>query len=230
MKFYGQWNPKEDEVVYKNYFEENPKIGDGFYIECGAGPAGLACLSFEKNLTWGGLNIEASFIKYSALVRYRPYAHNLCIGLSNECGIKTFTDVIKAPGGGAGVGSFNFGDPLKRALDTYRCEYYSFEVLSLTYAKLIEILDIKYVDFFSLDADGHDLEVIAGMNGAKVLPDVMTVEYPIVGFKKTKQAMENLGYIYNFVSFNNAFFSHIEKDEWFGATEKFSDTEVRYPK
>lgn len=230
MKFSGQWNPPEDEVAYRNYFEENPKVGQGFFIECGAGPAGLACLSFEKNLDWNGLNIEASYIKYGALVRYRPDVYNLCLGLSDKCGLYTFTDVVKAPGGGAGIGSFVLGKTLKGLLDDWQCEYIDFKVLSLTYAKLMEILpDIDHVDFFSLDADGYDLQVIAGMHGARVLPDVMSVEYPIVGFENVKQAMENLGYTYNFVSFNNAFFSHIIKDTWFGSTERIADTVERYP-
>jgi len=224
MKFYGQWNPPEDEVAYRNYFEKDSKIGKGFFIECGAGPAGLACLSFEKNLGWSGLNIEASYIKYGALVRYRPDVINLCLGLSDKCGINTFTDVVRAPGGGAGIGSFSFGKALKDLLDKWQCEYLSFEVLSLTYAKLMEIIsDIEHVDFFSLDADGYDLQVITGMHGARVLPDVMSIEYPVVGFNNVKNAMEKLGYNYNFVSYNNAFFSKEVRDNWWGATERMSD-------
>jgi hypothetical protein len=221
MEFYGQWNPKEDEVVYKNYFEENPKAGEGFYIECGAGSHGLACLFFEKHLGWKGINIEASPLKYLKLIDYRPNSFNLCFGLSDKCGIKTFTDVIKAPGGGAGIGSFSFGKNLKKQLDGWKCEYHDFKILT---SKLMNILPgINRIDFFSLDADGHDLQVIKGMRGARILPEIMSVEYPVVGFNNIKRAMEDLGYIYNFVSFNNAFFSHIKRDSWFGATKRMED-------
>ncbi len=61
------------------------------------------------------------------------------------------------------------------------------------------------------------------MKNALILPKVVSVEYPIVGFNILKSAMENLGYNYNFVSFNNAFFSDEVRDNWWGTTERMDD-------
>jgi len=57
VKFYGQWNPHQDQVLYENYFKDKR---NGFYIKCGAESMGTESYFFEMELGWKGINIEAS--------------------------------------------------------------------------------------------------------------------------------------------------------------------------
>ncbi len=227
MKFYGQWNPPEDEVAYRNYFQNGPE--DGFFIECGAGNYGSACRFFEETLGWKGLNLEASPRMFKNLNESRTSKKslNLHCGLSNRSGTAIFTDIIRAPGGGGGNGSFSHHPKHKKILDGYGCTYEDIEVEIWRYRDLFDDLyylgHIPYVTYLSLDVEGHELQVIEGMAGSVVLPDVICVEYTVSGLDNIRIALENLGYTYNFVSFNNAFFSHIQKDSWWGATDKLEE-------
>lgn len=225
MKFYGQWNPSEDEVAYRNYFSD--KKQPGFFIECGAGPHGAACKSFEANLNWGGLYIEASPLFFNALERDTKTDSRIRIlwkGLSNKNGVATFKEIISARGGGGDNGSFEHHPEHLKELIGYGCVFNPVEVEICTYATLIESSEyITDVTFLSLDVEGHELQVLDGMKGASILPEVMSIEYPISGFDNVKGMAEDLGYKFNFVSFNNAFFSHVDKEEWWGATGRMKD-------
>jgi len=85
---------------------------------------------------------------------------------------------------------------------------------------------ISEIDLLSLDAEGHEIQILEGMIGSRVLPEVVCVEYPISGLDNIKSIMSEFGYNFNFVSFNNAFFSFIDKETWFGATERMPDYDI----
>ncbi len=221
--WHGQWNPPEDEVAYVNYFSDNRK---GFYIECGAGYMGKACVGFYRNLGWLGINLEASKYWFKSLQDIRPEAINLNMGLSNKEGIMMFRDIIVAPGGGHENGSFTHTPAHKKELDGYNCTYDEYEVPVTTISALVEKYSISEIDLLSLDAEGHEIQILEGMIGSRVLPEVVCVEYPISGLNNIKSIMSEFGYNFNFISFNNAFFSFIDKETWFGATERMPDYDI----
>jgi len=50
----------------------------------------------------------------------------------------------------------------------------------------------------------------------------MCIEYPYLDFKELLEVTSRLGYQYDFVSFNNAFFSKPgpKPNDWFGSTKR----------
>jgi hypothetical protein len=77
-------------------------------------------------------------------------------------------------------------------------------VLTTTYKELTT--DISKVDLLVIDVEGHEESVLKGMVGCK-LPSVICIEYPITGIRKITRILTYMGYRFDFISFNNAFFS-----------------------
>lgn len=218
MRFYGQWNPPVDEVIYRNYFLDKR---NGVAIECGAAEFGDSCKFFEDELGWLCYNIEASKYTFGRLTENRPNSININAALSNKVNLNTpFKDIISAPGGGHGNGSLKHLPKHVEQLSGYGVVFEEYDVQTLTYKELVN-LPVNYdIDLLVLDVEGHELEVIEGMKDARTLPKVIVVEYPIVTLGALKESLKEFGYIFNFVSFNNAFFSFQENEkEWFGETE-----------
>jgi FkbM family methyltransferase len=215
-KFYGQWRPHTDEVLWENYFQGKK---NGVFVDCGAG-IGLGwsnCYVFEKEFGWVGINLEASPTSFKTLQINRPNVLNLNIGLSNKNGTETFNDV------GNDNGSFQHHPKhLEKILGMGRSNNY-ISVETITFKKLVDryySFPLSKIDLFSLDVEGYELQVIEGMKGTKVFPDVICVEHSISGLDNITEALKEFGYYFNFVSVNNAFYSFMNPSgkEWYGDT------------
>ena len=62
------------------------------------------------------------------------------------------------------------------------------------------------VDLFVLDVEGHEIAVIEGMSGAKVLPKVMCVEHGQVGLDVLNDKLSTLGFEFASSLHVNSFF------------------------
>lgn len=220
MPFYGQWDPPVDEVILRNYF---PDKKDGFFIECGAGNGVLdACCLFFEQSGWKGINIEPSGPAFERLAKNRPDSVNLRIGLGDRDRKATFTKAVK---NGYGGGCIEWHPKFKQEVMAEGYAFEDCEIEVATYGTVISKYGVPHVDLFVLDVDGYELEVVKGMPLTQPGPDVICVEYPLVGLENLKTALSVLGYRFDFISFNNAFFalkSVPDKDPfqgcWWGAT------------
>lgn len=218
--FYGQWNPSVDEVIWRNYFHEK---NDGFFIECGAGDGVLenSCLFFEK-IGWRGINIEPSDDCYKKLIINRPNCLNLNIGLGDLDRTAKFSKVTINQYIGGAV------EPIQERKEECIKNGYTIQDIDinlLTYKTLMPKYEFIDVDLFVLDVEGYELKVINGMIGAISFPRVMCVEYPLIGLNPLKVLLKKLGYRFDFISFNNAYFSLPSvqaKQFWFGSNEGYS--------
>ena len=94
----------------------------------------------------------------------------------------------------------------QEVLDDIGCDYVEVDVNLLTWGEFIRQNNIKHVDLFVLDVEGHELSVIEGMVGCQVLPDIICVEIGHLDFLEIRRALEDLGYIYDITSHVNAYF------------------------
>ena len=215
MPFYGQWNPPVDEVLFRNYF---PGKMDGFFIEAGAGDGVLeSCCLFFEQFGWKGINIEPSDVNFRQLTANRPNALNLQVGLGDCNRTMKFTKESKDLYIG---GEFDMTDAQKGAMARRGFALEDVEREIVTYRMLLAGI-AQRVDLLVLDVEGFELRAIKGMDGSSHLPDVICIEYPVVGLERIKEMLIPMGYRYDFFSFNNAFFAKPEipaKPSWFGAS------------
>ena len=178
-KYYGQFDPAVDKVIHERYFMNKY---DGISIECGAfdGVIDSSCKFFEENYNWITINVEPLNSAFEKLINNRPKSINLNIALSDNNNDKLFTN-YKHPKLGYewGNGSLSHSNIHEKELkkmcgeNNYICNV----VKCNTYKEIIEKLKLKHVDLFVLDVEGHEFNVIDGMIGCDILPDIFVIEH-----------------------------------------------------
>jgi len=214
MKFYGQFNPPVDKVLYERYFMNKT---NGTSIECGAFDGLLEnCTKFfEENLSWNTINIEPLPHIFEKLKLNRPTSINKNVALSNNNG-KNKIRVYDIQG--YGINNTNASlchlAQHKKILEKWSDnKYKEFEINTITYSTLIIEQQIKTLDLFVLDVEGHEYEVIDGMKDARVFPRVFVIEH---GHRSPEDIANKLkvlpvSYKLDFISHVNSYFVRIDE-------------------
>lgn len=208
MKFYGQFDPPVDKVIYERYFKD---ISNCTSIECGAfdGITENCTKFFEENFNWRTINIEPLPHVYKLLKKNRPDSLNLNIALSNENKPKRIRvyDINN-------YGIYNTNASLshlpkhQQLLENISSAYEEYQVECKTYKQVLFDLGIDKIDLFVLDVEGHEPEVIDGMIGSDILPKVFVIEHGHrdPSFFEEKIKCLNKKYKLDYTSFVNSFY------------------------
>jgi len=201
MRFYGQFNPPVDKILYENYFKNKR---NGFFIECGAynGLLDSSCKFFEEFMEWKGINVEASPRIFMNLMKNRPKSSNINVALSDEKGKSIFRDIVTS-GVADGNGSLQHHPKHIQILKNQGCGFKNVMVETITFLDLIKIYNIIEVDLFVLDVEGCEIKVLNKMNG--IMPKVCCIEYSFSGLENIEKLMKNLNYKLDFTNEVNAF-------------------------
>lgn len=205
-KFYGQFNPPVDKFIYERYFENCGSTG--FFVECGAcdGVLESSCKFFEETLGWQGMNIEASPPNFRELEANRPNSRNRLLALSNQDGIVSFSHAVHPKHSVFGNGSVGHTEAHRQALMQEGCTFETYDIPSMTWGSLMVKEQLNYVDLLVLDVEGHEMEVIQGMKGSILLPDILCIEVGHLSLEAIRRELKSLGYIFDTTSNINAFF------------------------
>ncbi|WP_267423637.1 FkbM family methyltransferase [Methylobacterium sp. GC_Met_2] len=209
-RFYGQWKPPQDELLFRRYFndmQERP----GHFIECGAfdGVSESSALFFEETLGWTGINVEPSPDAFKSLCINRPRAVNVNAALS-DCDARSLFQHAIHPHYGRNFGNGSLHHTKKHLDDLLAqgCRFEVYEVATLTYRTLLKQHPLPHVDLFILDVEGAENAVIDGMKDAPILPRVLCIEYDHGDVWKMIRNLEKIGYRYDGLIHNNAIFVH----------------------
>lgn len=163
----------EDKTLYSLFTKEFQNVGtSGRYVEVGAynGRAESNTRFFHECLGWEGLLIEANPIIYNALGRNRPYDHLFAFSptctLAEEMSNKTvpFHSIDKTTAGIEGSALRHMGQ-----------DHIKVPCGNLT-PILLELFPEGHVDFFSLDAENAEADVVEKLDLDKVFIEIMMVE------------------------------------------------------
>lgn len=208
MKFFGQFSPPVDEILYERYFKY--QIDPGFFIECGAadGISESCCYFFERNLRWVGINIEASPKIYQALIKNRPNSKNLNIALSDSINQKVIFRATVHPHHGElfGNGSLSHTPEHLEDLKQQNVTFHDVEVTTSTYSHMLNELNVHKVDLFILDIEGHELLVLKSLSEKMPLPTVFVIEHGHLGQSGLMTILGPLGYELDYTFENNSYF------------------------
>lgn len=145
---------------------------EGFYVDIGAcDPVKInnTYLFYQKG--WRGINIEPQEKKYNLLCEQRPEDINLQIGIGYKEGSRKFYEFEKPE-----LSTFS-GDNAKSFMDL---GYKMIGTKSIQVQKLMDVLskycNNKDIDFFSIDAEGCELEVLNSNNWNRFKPKVICLE------------------------------------------------------
>ena len=179
----------------------------GFFIECGAydGIYQSNTFLYEKNLNWGGVLIESSKNRFIECE-------------SNRLNSKVYNYCLTTPEKSESIiyGDFNGG--LMSSVGGIRTN--SNDLIPVETKTLTQILDeynsmyeIKNIDFFSLDVEGYEYEVLLGLDLKKWRPNFILIEIMDINKENIFNYLNNNGYdfIENLTNFNK-----IDNPNWDG--------------
>lgn len=159
---------------------------NGVFIECGAldGETRSNTLYLERFLNWSGLLIEADPLNFAQAVKKNRKAW-----LSSSCLSKTLHPTIVTFKQSFNVGRISLLKPGK-----HRSGYVDIECFPL-YSYLLA-LNISHVDYFSLDVEGDELDILKTLPFEKVDITTLSVEFTHVkeGKEALRRFMESKGY------------------------------------
>ena len=205
-RYYGQFDPPLDRVLHERYF---PGRRGGVFVECGAfdGLLECSCKFFEESLGWTGVNVEPSPPIFARLAANRPGSRNLNAALAARDGRATFHGVVHPEHGELCTnGSLDHHPAHAAAITEARWELRDYGVETITWATLCARAGLTRVDLLVLDVEGGELDVLEGMRGAAVLPEVLCAEHGHLGVEALRAAVEPLGYVHDGDVEVNSFF------------------------
>ena len=165
---------------------------------------------------WQGYNLEPTPSIFELLQQNRPNSHNIRAALSDRRGPINFALTESLHKNDKYLGAVNrvVDDEHMHVGDTFQVAGTDYRVTAiipvpcLPWREFVEQEDIRIVDLFVLDTEGHEEKVIDGMKGSPVLPQVMCVENGWQGNIREKLAA--LGYVYDISYHDNHMY--IRKD------------------
>jgi FkbM family methyltransferase len=179
LKFYGQFTPPLDKVLYERYFSS---LHNGTSIEAGAfdGITENTTYFFQKNMNWNTINIEPLPYMYEKLTSIRNTNRdiNLNIALSDTNGNATITVYdLHHYGINNTNASLCHTENHRKALENMSYGKKEFTIQTKTYSTVIDELKIKKLDLFVLDVEGFEENVLRGMIGCAIIPKIFVIEH-----------------------------------------------------
>jgi len=149
---------------------------NGFFVECGAadGEALSNSLFFELERNWTGLLIDANPNYHRALLDRNRRAYVIHACLSSER--RPTTVRMKSAG------------LLSRIVD--KLPGVSVDCFPLN--AIMAAINVSHVDYFSLDVEGPELEILRTVDWKTLHIDVMTIEYRIIGRNRRPATLKKL--------------------------------------
>jgi FkbM family methyltransferase len=189
-KIYSQHN--QDYIVYENFFK-NKK--DGFFCDIGGNhPLEINNTLYFERLGWSGIAFEPLLHMTNLWSEHRK-AKLFPVALSDSEGEVEFT-VVKDSTGWEDMLSF-----VKETRNIeYKYETEDIKVQTKIFKEVMRYENINHIDYLSLDVEGHELNVLKGIDFNEVRINVLTIEnnspeYGMYGDENIRKLMFKNNYI-----------------------------------
>ena len=206
-EFFSEWN-QPDKII-----EILGGRRDGFFIECGAadGQRNSNTLYLELFYNWTGLLIEANPKYFTELLEKNRNAYlvNACLSPSKHPQKVEF----KIAGMFGGIYDY-LGSTILKTKNLSR----RIRAQCLPLYSLLTAIGVNHADYFSLDIEGAEIDVIESFPFDHVTVDTMSIENKVqgstTGTEKKKNVLEKLmkkrGFQMKDVVGSDVIFSHVE--------------------
>lgn len=161
-----------EDIIIQNFFGE---VKDGFYVDAGCHEPIKWSNTFKLYLQgWSGINIDANSSMMKKVAKTRKLDINICVALSDSVKKVTFYKSATSPA--VNTISTKTYDEWK-----FRWDFDDKDREELTTTTLTKILEEhlpaeKKIDLLSVDVEGHDLEVIKGLDLNRFRPKLIVAE------------------------------------------------------
>ena len=169
LHFFGSHSQHREDIIVDK-LTGNKKTG--FYVDIGANnPFGFNNTKRFYDKGWSGINIEPNTRGFNLFLKERKRDINLNIGISKKEGSLNFYQMEPDL-----LSTFSKED----AIHNQKNGYALIKEKKVKTTPLEKVLDKyapkKEIDFFSVDTEGYDLEVLKSNNWKKYKPKIIIVE------------------------------------------------------
>lgn len=244
----------KETAIIKNYFFENDAVKQGgVVVECGTAEGfHNPSVTLENNFNWKFFGFEADPRFYPILCKNRPKATNINAALSDTNGVIDFT--ISAWGGNS---SLEHTEIHKEELTSYPATFddgsffKKITIPTMNWDHFTNLYNLNEIDLLILDVEGQEIKILNGLTSNSILPSVIQIEFSysdsenllldkekrenFSGLVKIAKKLFELNYQFDYVNFNNAYFSQKKiwtnkkvPDIWEGEDEEFVYRDVCY--
>jgi FkbM family methyltransferase len=165
----------EPKRIAKKYFNYD----SGFYIEAGAadGVSQSNTLFLEKQRSWSGILIEPNTEDCVRCMKNRRRSKVFnCALVSHEYDDTEIEMYFrKWNKNDPGLVTSTFDSPINK-IDAWEKYNYSYKIPARTLDSILEECEVKTIDFFSLDVEGYEHNVLKGFNFEKYKPKIILIE------------------------------------------------------
>lgn len=169
-------------------------IRDGVFIEVGAHDGIIQSNTklLEEFYGWTGVLVEPSSVLYKRLVNNRPHSHCFQCALSSPEENNTYL-----------YGDFD-GSLMASMRGDRRYRVTNERVLVRSLQSILDELNLTHIDFFSLDVEGYELNVLKGIDFNRTQFEYVLIEIYNHFFSDIVEFMQLKGYqlIDNFSNYN----------------------------
>ena len=173
---------------------------NGFFIECGAADGVMFSntLFLERQRSWTGLLVEANYHMFQKLtkVNRNVYATNSCLSTKKGTQLVSFRPV-----GLLGGISDEMDAVHNKWIQKHPGYHKTTTTQCFTLLSLLLAVGQTEVDYFSLDVEGPELEILQTIPFKKIKIKVISVEYRVHGDTKevnTRESLIKLGKLRSF--------------------------------
>lgn len=160
----------QDYYVYNSFFQEQRS---GYFLDIGCNqPEYLNnTFCFETQMGWSGLAFDP-ISRYGAEWKAQRKALFMPVALGADNAIRSFVEIVNKEG---------WADMMSAFADKARVEdlQYGHRIYDVSVRRASDVLsetDVTRVDFASIDVEGAELEVLAGLNFELHSPRVLLIE------------------------------------------------------
>jgi len=170
----GSYSQEGEDILLKRIFEYRPIEKGGFYVDIGAHhPQRFSNTYFFYKRGWRGVNIDATPESMDLFNKLRPHDVNIECAVSDKSEILTYY-LFNEPA----LNSFDYELSMKRIANPI---YRIIEKKAIETKRLDELLaehigPKQEIDFFSIDVEGWDFNVLKSNNWELYRPRLVLVE------------------------------------------------------
>ena len=205
LKSFPSYGALGEDVLINRFFKNNSQ---GFYVDVGALHPINGSLTYNLyKQGWKGINIDMMRENLVLFNLFRRRDINICTAISSKKGkIKAY---LFEQGSGLNTNSIEWAKKWRKKLDK------DFITRKVKKEKLCDILMrynvTKKFELLNIDVEGHELEVLKGLNLKLYKPQLISIEIHV---KKTREIFQSE--VYEFLSKNNyELISHYRQTSFF---------------
>ena len=183
----ASYSQDQEDLFINNYFKN---IDNGFYLDIGCyHPIKYSNTALLHNRGWQGINIDMNQTSIDLFKILRKKDKNICAAISSSN--KEVTQFIDHSYSPVNTIDKNFSQMISK-----RLQIKPFSERKIYTNTLNEILkkyeiQIKKIDFLNIDVEGHDYEVLKGINFLNIKPKIICIEIDNHEKNFSKESIQN---------------------------------------